>query len=415
MDRMPLATLSVVMVAGEGSLPDPDAGLAVLSGEGLEEGTMKRSGPELAEAFEEIGSSLSIRTGWDATAVSVTCLADRKAEALDLLAETLLQPSFPTSEIERLRDQRLAAIRQRRKDPGQLADDAASHFFYSDSSPYHRSLGGSLESVATFTPEDLREFAGGGYRPSGSGLIVVGDVDPEEVRSLAEGHFGAWEGPGQEGGELDAAPRFADRRIVVVDRPGAVQSEIRIGQVGVPRSTPFFFPLKIFNAILGGAFTSRLMLSLREKHGFTYGVRSRFSMRRGAGPFSISTAVATEVTGPAVQEAVTQLRELLESGPSKKEVERARDYIAGVFPLQLETTGQVAGRIAELQVHDLPEDFFLTYRDRIREVTPEAAVEAGRNHLRLQELVVVVVGDAGSVRPGLEELGFGPIEVVSGI
>ena len=197
-----------------------------------------------------------------------------------------------------------------------------------------------------------------------------------------------------------------------MDRPGSVQSEIRIGQVGVSRSTPVFFPLKVFNTVLGGAFTSRLMLNLREERGFTYGVRSRFSLRKGAGPFGISLAAATEVTAAAVGEAVGELEGLLEEGPTEKEVERARDYIAGVFPLQLETTGQVAARIGELQIYELPDDFFETYRDRIREVTAQTALAAGRQTLRPEELVVVVAGDAKGIRGPLEALGFGPVEVV---
>jgi zinc protease len=214
---------------------------------------------------------------------------------------------------------------------------------------------------------------------------------------------------------MAVSPRFPDRRIVVVDRPGSVQSEIRIGEIGVPRNTPHFFPLQIFNTVLGGAFTSRLMLNLREERGFTYGVRSRFSFRRGAGPFGISMAVATEVTAPAVEEAMKELQALLDEGPAEKEVERARDYMAGVFPLHLETTGQVAARISELKIYDLPDDFFGSYRDRIREVTPAAAAAAGREAIHPEELVVVVAGDAEAVRGPLEELDLGSVEVVSQI
>jgi zinc protease len=193
-----------------------------------------------------------------------------------------------------------------------------------------------------------------------------------------------------------------------------VQSEIRIGHVGVSRSTPFFFPLRVFNTVLGGAFTSRLMLNLREEKGFTYGVRSRFSHRRGPGPFGISMAVATEVTAPAVAEALKELEGILDEGPTEAEVERARDYIAGVFPLALETTSQVAARIAEVQIYDLPDGFFSTYRDQIRGVSAESALEAGRAVIRPEELKVVVVGDAASVQGPLEELDFGPVEVVAG-
>jgi zinc protease len=365
--------------------------------------------------LEGIGSGLSIRTGWDGTSISLTCLAEKMVEGYSLLSEALLRPAFPREEIDRYRSQRLAAIRQRRMDPGSLADDAAVHFIYSDSVPYHRPLTGTEESVSAFGPDEVRSFFRARYRPAGSGMVLVGDVDVSEVEALAEDNFGSWSGEGGQGDSVDVEARFHERRVVIVDRPGSVQSEIRIGHVGVPRATPHFFPLKIFNTVLGGAFTSRLMLNLREKQGFTYGVRSRFSHRKHAGPFGISMAVATEVTARAVEEALAELEGLLEDGPTETEVERARDYIAGTFPLGLETTTQVAARLAEIQVYDLPEDFFGTYRDRIREVDAESALRAGRSVVRPDELVLVVAGDAATIRGSLEELNFGPVETVSEI
>jgi zinc protease len=244
-------------------------------------------------------------------------------------------------------------------------------------------------------------------------MVVVGDMENSEVEAMARDHFGPWQGGPRAGSTIEANPRSHQGRVVIVHRPGAVQSEIRIGQVGAARSTPDFFPLKIFNTVLGGAFTSRLMLNLREERGYTYGVRSRFSHRRGPGPFGISMAVATEVTAPAVGEALEELRGLLEFGPDETEVDRARDYIAGTFPLHLETTGQVAARITELHVYGLPDDFFGSYRDRIREVSAAEAHRAGRRILKPEELVVVVAGDADAVQGPLKDLGLGPVEVVS--
>jgi len=413
MTRLPLVTVSVVMNAGEALLEDGSAGLAVLSGSALEGGSEGMTGPELAEALEGIGTGLSVQTGWDATAVSLTCLADRMEEAVALLSEALLRPAFPEDEVARLRDQRLAAIRQRRMDPGSLADDAAADFIFSESVPYHRPLAGIPSSVEGIGPEQIREFVDRHYEPSRAGLVVVGDVDLGEVQALAGRYFGDWEGRPAQEPDLSFEPRFRERRVFIVDRPGSVQSEIRIGQVGTPRSTAHYFPLRIFNTVLGGAFTSRLMLNLREEQGYTYGVRSRFSFRRGAGPFGISTAVATEVTAPAIRETLVELNGLIERGPEQEEVERARDFIAGVFPLGLETTGQVASRISELLVYDLPDDYFGSYRDRIRAVSRQGALEAGRAVLRPEELVIVVVGDAEQIREPLQDLGIGSVEVAS--
>jgi zinc protease len=413
MSRLPAVSANLVLAVGEASLRADHAGLAVLAGEALEGGTEGRSGSDLAEALERIGAQARVSAGWDSTTVSLTCLAERMEEAVALLAEDLLQPAFPPQEVGRFKNQRLAAIRQRRMDPGSLADDAAAHFFFADHVPYRRPVAGTATSVEGIGPEAVQAFAMAHYRPVGAGLVVAGDVDVPEVVELARSYFGDWEGAPESAVSFESVPRFPDRRVLVVDRPGSVQSEIRIGQVGAPRSTPHFFPLQIFNTVLGGAFTSRLMLNLREEQGFTYGVRSRFAFRRSAGPFRISTAVATEVTAPAVSQALAELEGLVEEGPTQREVERARDFIAGVFPLHLETTGQVAARIGELLVYGLPDDFFASYRDRIRSVAPQDVLAAGREVLRPRDMVVVVVGEADAIRGPLEELGLGPVEIVS--
>ena len=409
--RLPIVTAMLVLDAGEGLLDDSRAGLAVLTGDCLEGGTTKRTGVELAEALETIGAGLSIGTGWDSTTVSLSCIADRLDEAMGLLAEVVLQPSFPDDEVERIRGQRLAAIRQREMDPVGIATTASRRLTYREGVPYGRPLGGKVESVGPLNPDAAAGFVVARYRPKGSGLVVVGDVDAGQVRSLVETHFGAWTGGTESRPEIDAEPRTREREIVVVHRAEAVQSEIRIGHVGQARSTPQYFPLRVLNTVLGGAFTSRLNLNLREEHGFTYGVRSRFLVRRGAGPWCVSTAVGTDVTADAVREAVFEITALVAEGPTQEEVDAARDYLAGVFPLELETTGQIAARIAELLIYDLPDDYYAAYRDRIRSVTLEEACEAARDCIRPDEMTVVVGGDAEEVQGPLDELGWAPVTV----
>ena len=409
--RLPIVTAMLVLDAGEGLLDDSRAGTAVLTGDCLEGGTAKRTGVELAEALETIGVGLSIGTGWDSTTVSLSCMADRLDDAMGLLAEVILQPSFPDDEVERIRGQRLAAIHQREMDPVGIATTASRRLTYRDGVPYGRPLGGNVESVDPFSPDAAAGFVAAQYRPTGSGLVVVGDVDARQVLSLVETHFGEWTGGTKRRPEIDAEPRTRERGIVVVHRADALQSEIRIGHVGQARSTPQYFPLRVLNTVLGGAFTSRLNLNLREEHGFTYGVRSRFLVRRGAGPWCVSTAVGTDVTADAVREAVSEITTLVVEGPTEEEVDAARDYLAGVFPLELETTGQIAARIAELLVYDLPDDYYADYRDRIRSVTLEEACEVARDCIRPDEMTVVVGGDAEEVRGPLDELGWGPVTV----
>jgi zinc protease len=411
MPRLPVVTATLVFGAGEATLPEERGGLAVLAGSALHGGTRRRSGADLARSLEALGASIEVSTGWDACAISLTCLADRLDAALGLLSELVQEPSFPESEVARFRDQRLAAIEQRRMDAGKLADDEAARVIFAPGVPYGRPVAGTRESVAGLDREDLTRFAGERFGPRGAGFVVVGDVHPGEVRSLAETHLGEWTGGGGPVGDVPVAARFGHRWVRVVHRPGSVQSDIRLGHMGAARSSVDFFSLLVLNTVLGGAFTSRLNLNLRETLGVTYGVRSRFVFRRSPGPFLISTAVDTDATADAVRETLREVEGVVEAGPTEEELSAARDYIAGVFPLRLETTGQVASAVAESFVYRLPEDYHRTYRDRIRAVGRESAVAAARRHLRPHELVAVVVGDAERIRGPLEEVGLGPVEV----
>ncbi|RMH21426.1 MAG: insulinase family protein, partial [Gemmatimonadetes bacterium] len=362
LSRLPVATAYLVIDAGEGALPPERGGLAMLAGDALQGGTRHRPGAELAEAVEALGADLSVHVGWDSAVVSVSALAERLPEAFALLGEMLLEPAFPADEVERIRTQRLATIRQRAMSPSSLAADAFVRFAYAEGSSYARPQHGTAASVAGVDREAVAAYAATHHRPGRGGLVVAGDVDAREMAALAGDVLGDWSGTPPEPAPPDDRPRWRERRVVVVARPGAVQSEIRIGHVGEPRVCDHFFALRVFNTVLGGAFTSRLNLNLRERHGFTYGVRSRFSFRRHRGPWTVGTAVETAVTADAVREAMSEIERLVADGPTDDEVEAARDYIAGVFPLRLETTGQLAARVAEVLIYGLPDDYHATYR-----------------------------------------------------
>ncbi len=413
MSRLPVVSVNLFMRAGESELDEDRAGLSVLAGDALEGGTRRRSGSDLAEALERIGTRLHVSTGWEGTSVSLTCLADRLGEALGLLAETVLEPDFPEGEVGRAREQQLAGIRQRLMDPSGLASDQAARRYFAPGTPYARPISGTPASIEPLGREHLRGYADARYRPGDGGMVVVGDVAMDEVTGLVERHFGEWTGTPGQLRDFDVGPATGERRVWIVDRPGSVQSEIRVGHVGAARSDPDFFPLTVLNMLFGGTFSSRLNLNLRERNGFTYGVRSRFAFRRKPGPFQISTAVAADVTSDAVREIVSELERLLEEGPRDEEVAAARDFTAGVFPLRLETAAQVAGRITELVVYGLPDDYHHTYRDRVRAVGVSEAAAAGRRHMRPGEAQIVVVGDAEAIAPGLEGLGLGPVEVLT--
>jgi zinc protease len=411
--RLPLVSVDLFMRGGEQDLPEERAGLAVLAADALDGGTRRRSGIDLADAFERLGARVTAYAGWEGTTVSMSCLADRLAEAFPLLAELVLEPDFPANEVDRAREQRLATIRQRAMDPGSLASDQALRWYFQEGIPYARPAGGTEASVTDHTRQSLLGYAEAAYRPGGGGLVVAGDVDTGEVVELTGRHLGAWQGAPPEGKPFESAPMTRERRIRVVHRPGSVQSEIRVGHVGVARDTEDYFPLLVGNMLLGGTFTSRLNLNLREKHGFTYGVRSRFAFRSRPGPFEVSTAVGNEVTAPAVGEILGELERLVAGGPTADEVESTRDFAAGVFGLQIETVDQIATRLTHLLVYRLDDGYFHSYRGNIRAVTVDQATAALRRSIKPEEAQVVIVGDADQVAAPLEELGLAPVEVVS--
>jgi zinc protease len=408
---VPLVSGCLVLEAGEATLDDGRSGLAVLTGDALQGGTEHRSGVELAEDLERLGTSLRVSTGWDATTVAFTCMAERLDDVLSLLTEVVRTPAFPEDEVARVRRQRLAAIRQRGMDPGDLADDEVDREIFPPGHPYGRPLAGSVETVSEVTREGVQEFARERYRPGLGGFVLVGDLSWDRIRDAGQTHLGEWEGEAPASGAL-REPAFPESiRVVLVHRAGSVQSEIRIGHPGPPRGIVDEEALRVANMILGGAFTSRLNLNLREEHGFTYGVRSSVIQRRRGGQFTIGTAVGTEVTGPALDEAMKEFRRFRKGGPTEDEVEQSRDYLAGIFPLRMETTAQLAARMAELIIFDLPDDHHQTWRERVRAVTRDQVEEAVARYLRPEQACVVVVGDVDRIREPVEALGLGPVEV----
>jgi len=409
--RLPLVTAILVLRAGEDRLTAERAGLAVLTGDALEGGTETLGGHAFAEALESIGADLDVSTGWDATTVSLSCLADRLPRALELLASLVRTPAFPEAEVERTRSGQLARIHQRTMTPAGLASEWSARTLYAAGEPYARSALGDAEGVASLGRSAVVGFAEAYYRPAGAALVVAGDVDAGEVSELAERVFDGWGGGDGVPTPPEGVPAEGARRAVVVDRPGAVQSEIRVGHVGAPRSIEDLAALTVGNAVLGGTFSSRLNLNLRERNGFTYGVRARWGWRRGPGPFLVSTAVDIDVTADAVREIVAEIEGIHADGPTAAEVEKVRDYLAGVFPLRLESTAQVAARVAERHVHQLPADYWSGWRDRIRAVSADDAAAALARRLRPDELQCVVVGEADAVAPALEALEVGPVDV----
>jgi zinc protease len=400
---------------GGASSEDPErAGASVLAARAMPEGTAKRDGIELVEAAERLGAELGADAGWDSAGAHVEVPRTRLAPALALLAEMTLTPSFPEREVLRLREERLNDLKQAMADPRRRVEKAYAEAVYAPGAAYARSLGGSAESVALIDREALEARHRRWVRPDACTLIVSGDLTGVDVEGAVLAAFGEWPA-----GDAAApavvtpdTPHEAGARIVVVDRPGAPQSEVRVGHVGLPRVMPDYHALTLMNTILGGLFNSRLNRLLREERGYTYGVHSGFDLRRARGPFAVRCAVETEVTAPAVADIMAELRRIRDSGVEPDELTTARDYLIGVFPLRFETSAQVAGALGGLVVYGLPDDELDSYRPSIAAVTPDEVQAAATAHLEPDRAIVAIVGDASRIVEPLRDIGLGEVEVV---
>jgi zinc protease len=403
---LPIATLDLVLPCGGTAEPGERAGIAGMTAGLLESGAAGRDAAAIAEEIDGLGVSLEAGSSWDATVVGFTALASRLDGGAAILADLVTRPAFPEGEVERIRETRIAALSQRRADPAGLADELLAHFTFAAGHPFARRLGGLRSTLAATGRGDVATFHDARYRPAGAALCAAGDVSLEEVVSIAERHLGGWAGAPPPVPGTPPTRRFERMALLLADRPGAVQSEVRIGHIGLERSAADYVPTVVMNAILGGLFSSRLNLVLREKLGYTYGVHSAFAPRRAAGSFAVSSALQVEGTADAVARVLAEMRALQEAVVTPAELDDARSYLAGVFPLTLQTTDAIAGRLAALHVHDLEPDHWDRYRDRLMAVDAAAVQAAARDRLHPDRAVVVVVGDADRLRGPLEaELG----------
>jgi zinc protease len=412
--KLPLATVLVIVDAGSVNEQRGKEGIASLTAGGLLEGTSRFDGAELAEKFEQLGTSLESGADWDSAFIKITTLSDKLEEATRLLGEVMSSPVFPEREIERLKAERLAEILQLETEPRGLADEKFSEFLYSPESRYSRPDEGSTESVSGLSRQEVDQFYRSNYRAAATTVIVAGDVTPERARAVVTDALQNWPSGSAQKPQLTTAARTKTRRVHIVDKPEAPQSELRVGHVGLPRKHPDFFPTMVMNAVLGGLFGSRINLNLREVHGYTYGASSYYDWRRGAGPFVVSTAVESEVTSPALREILLEIERIRSDRISDEELSLARDYLEGVFPIRYETTAAIAAALATLVIHDLPADYYDTYREKIHSVSAGAVLEAAISHLHPRELQTVIVGDAKMIQGSLADSNFGELLVHNG-
>ncbi len=410
-----LVTVTLLMPGGSELDPPQLAGLASFTAGLRGKGTKQRTALEFAAAAEDLGTGISSSCSWEIAGIGATMRSEDVAAGLELVAEAALEPAFRAEEIERARRRRLAEIDRRRSDPSSLAGAAFARAVY-DGTPYGNPSIGDRDTAQAITRSDIAAFHQAALAARSCHLIAVGDLGPGRVRQTIEekierdlrSHRGEFDGEpaGLEPAGLEPEDATTPtRRVVIVDRPDAAQTQLRVGHVGIPRRHPDRIKVQVANSILGGKFISRLNLSLRERHGYTYGVSSNFSSRRGPGPFVVSLAVANEVTGAACREIVGELERLCHEPPSETELDDARNYLVGVFPYTLQTIQNLASRLQALATFGLDRDEYERWPERIRATTRQDVHEVCQRHLFPDRLTVTAVGPASELAPQLESLG----------
>ena len=403
-DAVPVVSCVAMVPGGSAADPADRAGLAAFAADLLDDGAGDLDGAGLADALARLGADLDVEVWPDAAVISLTALARHAPRAVALLADLLARPRFAADDVERVRGLRLDRLRQMRAQAQARADRTFVERVYG-AHPYGHHGIGRADGIRNATIDEIRAFHAAQCTPAAITLVVGGAIAPDHAHRLVEDALGDWRGPAAPPPPDLEAPTPAPwpARAIVVPRPGAPQSELRIGQVGVARTTADYHALVLWNAVLGGQFVSRLNVTLRQEKGYTYGVRSGFDFRRGRGPFSVQTSVQASATADAVQDVLREVADMCDGlPPTAAELTRAKAAVGRGYPLGFETAQQVARGVAQLALHRLPDDHFERFVPTLDAVDAAAIADAVARHVRPAALTTVVVGDPDTVIPQFE-------------
>lgn len=407
-EGVPLVAVRLMVRAGAALDPAGRFGLANLAATVARRGTRRHSGRRIDELVESLGADLAAGCDDDATYVALSAPAEDLARLLRLVVEVASSPSFPGDEFERARRRELASLEHDLDEPSAVADRAMIAAAYRDH-PYGHPVEGWARDLRALRRRDAASFHRTWFGPASATLAVVGPVDPKKASRLARASLAGWRAGPAQAPAIPAAPA-APRSVLLVDKPDSTQTQVRLATPVFARASPDYFPGVVANAILGGGFTSRLVESIRVNRGLSYGVRSRFGFGRAAGLWIFSSFTKAETSGELVQVALDEIRRFCDEGPTAEELARAQGYLAGLFPLSLETYDQLAGRICDLELYGYPMADVTGYAERVRAVTAEACREVSRRWFPHSGGAVVAVGPARRIRRQLER--FGPVKVI---
>jgi zinc protease len=403
--EVPVVNMNLVLRTGGAADPQDRAGLASLTAALIDEGTKTRSSMDISNQLAAIGARLGTGSDFDNSAMNLLTLSKHLDRALEIYSDVVTNPSFPENELELQRKSRLATLMQRKDDANAIAGIVYSSLLYGRNHPYGHPSMGDEQSVRAATNEDVRRFYETYYRPNNAALIVAGDVKPATLMPKLERAFANWKRGEIPAVNIGMPPAREKATVYIVDKPGAAQSVLMIGQVGLPRSTPDYFPLVVMNTMLGGQFTSRVNMNLREDKGYTYGARTAFDYRRSAGPFMATAGVQTAVTKESVYEFLKELRGIRGERPvTPEELDFSKQAITRGFPRTFETPEQIANRLTDVVVYNLPDDYFNNYLARVRAVTVDDINRVANRYLDPSRMAILVVGDRKLIEPGLRSL-----------
>ncbi len=406
---LPVLNASVLTLAGGDANPADKPGLSGFTSRMLTEGTRDRSSTEIADAADHLGAQLRAMAYMNNADTSIDSLSNTTDASLDLLSDVVEDPVFAAAEVDRVRKQQLTAILQEADQPIAATFRVGAKALYGDS-PYGYPTVGTTASVKSITRDDLQGFWKGHFGPQTSALVLTGDISEQEARAQAEKYFAAWKDQTAAAVTSVPEPTAPERKIVIVDKPGAPQTVLLAFGLGVPRSTPDYPSLTIMNDVLGGLFSSRINMNLREQHGYTYGGLSRFTFDRFGGPLFAGAQVRTDVTAPAAKELFAELDRITTEPPTAAELKLAQDSEIRSVPGEFETVRGTSALMGDLFVFKLPDNYYAMLPEQFAAVKPEQVKQAAIDHIHPKQMVVIAVGDRAKIEPGLKELNLGPIE-----
>jgi len=399
--KLPLVSFRLIFRAGDIHEPSDAVGLNSAVASMLSEGTENYSSKQFAEEIERLGASLSANSGSDTTSISASCLTFYTPDILRLMSEMLLKPTFPEAELDLYRRNTIEGLKYQRSQANFLADEQISRIVYGNH-PYSK-VSPKAEDIEKLTREMLVAHQARTFIPNNAVFIVVGDVDKDEFVKEIEDQFSGWAQGKVESFGFDTVPKRSEKTLTIVDRKGSAQSNIVLANPAIPRNHEDFFRALVMNQILGAGASSRIFMNLREEKGYTYGAYSKFDMRRLAGAFEATAEVRTAVTGDSLKEFFYELKRIRDEKVSETELQDAKNFLAGVFPIRAETQEGLTNLIVQQQIYDLPSDYLQTYRDRINEITVEDVADAANKYVLPESLAIVIVGDAEEILPQAKE------------